>query len=314
MKRCKRTIGAAFCALLFALTVCCSPSPSRETAASVQPSKSDGAPALSGFSDADTGSGADQSFQSDALRIAIRRFEDPENRQVYYVADIRMRSIDAFRAGFANGAFESGVENAEAFSLREHAVLAINGSFNAGLVVHDGVVYQEPDEIHNGILILYRDGSMEAIDREAFDLAAAEARGMLHAWQFGPALVHDGKPNEALMTDSFGARHARILFGYYEPGHYVAVAVDGRRKNAIGMDERDMTELMVSLGCKEAMNLDGGSSAIMTFMGKTVNDPPRTGMDDTGTGGRSLVDMLLFAEYDEKGNAPSLETLCDRQP
>ncbi len=245
-------------------------------------------------------------YESDGLKIGIRRVEDAEAHQIYYVADIRLSDIRFFRAGFANGAFDAGVEDAEAFSRRENAVLAVNGSFNTGLVIHDGLLYQQPDDRHDAILLLYRDGSMEALPLEAFDLAAAQKKGILHAWQFGPLLVHDGQPNRTQAPGSFGIRHSRILFGYYEPGHYVAVAVDGRRKDAIGMNFDEMVDLMAELGCREAMNLDGGLSAIMTFMGETVNDPPKNGAGDGS--GRSLADMLLFAEYDGEGSAPSLDT------
>lgn len=248
--------------------------------------------ALSGFTDADTGANALLNYQSDTLRVAIRRCADADARQVYYVADIRIRDLRSFRAGFANGAFDSGTENAEAFAAREGAVLAINGSFNTGLVVHDGTVYQDPDDQHDGVLALYADGSMEALPLDAFDLDAALEAGLVHAWQFGPVLVHEGKPVTPPDTDAFGIRHARIMLGYVEPGHYIAAAVDGRRADAIGMDVSDMVALMESLGCVEAMNLDGGLSAIMVFQGKTVNDPPRLGAD--GDRGRNLTDMVLF--------------------
>ena len=256
--------------------------------------------------------GGYRSYRSEGLRIGIRKVVDEEEQQTYYVADIRISDVRYFRAGFANGAFGGGTEDAESFSRRENAVLAINGSFNTGLVIHDGIVYQQPDDKHDAILLLFRDGSMEAIPREAFDLAEAQRKGVVHAWQFGPLLVHEGQPNTAQAPGSYGIRHSRILFGYYEPGHYVAVAVDGRRKDAVGMDLDDMVALMTQLGCTEAINLDGGLSAIMTFMGETVNDPPKNRSD--GSGGRYLADMLLFAEYDGKGNAPALDTLRERAP
>ncbi len=282
------------------------PSPTREPV--------EGDVAFDRFPTYDTGADADWSYQSDELKIAIRRYEDEEEKQVYYVADVWLRNIRSFRAGFANGAYNRGTEDAEAFSVRENAVLGVNGSYNTGLVVHDGTLYRPLDEKHEAVMALYRDGSMEALSREAFDLEAAQSKGLVHAWQFGPLLVHDGKPNEAESFGSFGIRHSRIMLGYYEPGHYVAVAVDGRRRDAIGMDANDMIELMVSLGCKEAINLDGGLSAIMTFMGKTVNDPPKANADDAASGGRNLADMLLFAAYDDGGSAPPLDTLEARTP
>lgn len=250
-------------------------------------------------------------YESDGLCVEIRRYADEEARQVYYVADIRLSDIRFFRAGFANGAFGQGTEDAEAFSRRENAVLAVNGSFNTGLVIRDGVLYQQADDKHDAILLLYRDGSMEALACEDFDLAAAQAKGVLHAWQFGPLLMHDGKPNRTQAQGSFGIRHSRILFGYYEPGHYVAVAVDGRRKDAIGMNFDEMVDLMEGLGCKEAMNLDGGLSAIMTFKGETVNDPPKNG---AGSGGRRLADMLLFGKYDAEGSVSPSDAADTEQP
>ena len=75
------------------------------------------------------------------------------------------------------------------------------------------------------------------------------------------------------------------------------------------MNNYEMVELMQSLGCQEAMNLDGGTSAIMTFMGKIINDPPGDDKDGDGKGGRNLVDMLLFAAYDANGDAPALDTI-----
>ena len=261
------------------------------------------------FPNYDTGVDADYSYQSDELRIAIRRYEDPEISSVYYVADIWMRNINCFRAGFGNGAFNHGNEDAESFATREHAILAINGSYNMGLVIHDGQLRKKLDEKHTGVMVLYRDGTMEAVRRKDFDLAAAQEKGIVHAWQFGPMLVHDGKPSDA-NYNTYATRHSRIIFGYYEPGHYVAVAVDGRRKDAIGMNNLEMVELMTELGCKEAMNLDGGYSAIMTFMGVIVNDPPKpASKEEEAKGGRKLMDMLLFAEYDANGDAPALDTI-----
>lgn len=267
------------------------------------------------FPDYDTGTDADWSYQSNTLRIAIRQYRDPEARQTYYVADIRIRSLRSFGAGFANGRFNSGGEDAEAFSVRENAVLAINGSYNTGLVVHYGEEYQAPcDRQDAAVLLLYRDGSMEALPLGSYDPEAARQKGLIHAWQFGPLLVHGGQPNAEQPSGTFGIRHSRILFGYYEPGHYVAVAVDGRRKDAIGMDTEDMVGLMMKLGCKEAINLDGGCSAIMTFMGETVNRPPKVRAGETDVNGRMLVDMLLFAEYDAEGNAPELGSLAAKRP
>lgn len=263
------------------------------------------------FPNYDTGTDADYSYQSDELRIAVRKTVDEELQQVYYVADIWMRNVNCFRTGFGRGTFNTGTEDGEKFATREHAVLAVNGSVNYGLVIHNRVktkgVQRNID--YKGICILYEDGTMQVFDieKDRFNLNNEEKKGVVNAWQFGPVLVKDGEIAGKFAT--FGTRHPRIMIGYYEPGHYVVVAVDGRSKKAIGMNNYEMAELMYNLGCKEAMNLDGGTSAMMVFMGECISNPSGVDTDGDGKAGRNLHDMLLFAEYDRDGNAPALEDI-----
>ena len=267
------------------------------------------------FPAAETDEDADWSYQSDELRIAIKRCEDEDEDTplVYYVADIWIRNISSFRMGFARGKYNTGWEDPEKFAEREHAILGFSGSFNKGLVIHNGVktkgVEKSNAGFRSGIFVIYQDGSAKVINRakkENFDYDKENKLhgGIRHALQFGPVLVQNGEINEKLNTYT---RQPRIMFGYCEPGHYIAVAVDGRTKTSIGMTEQEMGELMLSLGCKDAMNLDGGYSAAMVFMGKTISTPaPRKEEDGTVAEGRNIVDMLLFAEYDADGNAPEL--------
>ena len=88
----------------------------------------------------------------------------------------------------------------------------------------------------------------------------------------------------------------------------MVVAVDGRTKKAIGMTEEEEAELMYSLGCQEAMNMDGGTSAVMVFMGKIISSPSNMGTG-RAEGGRKLLDMVLLGEFDAEGNAPALSDI-----
>ena len=101
------------------------------------------------------------------------------------------------------------------------------------------------------------------------------------------------------------------MLGCYEPGHYVIVTCDGGRSDATGMTQQEMADLLSSFGVQQAINLDGGTSAVMVFMGEIINKPEYRGKDEKGKSlyGRPLVDMLLFAAYDENGVAPDLSTL-----
>ncbi len=267
------------------------------------------------FPDYDTGADADYSYQSDELRVAIRKIVDEDEGQIYYIADIWVRNLSSFRMGFAHGKFDSGHEDPEDFANRDNVIFGVSGSFNRGLVIHNGVktkgVEDNLIDFSSGILVIYNDGTVKVINRKAkekfnYNREQNAHGGIRHALQFGPVLVQDGKILSGLKKNE---RHPRIIFGYYEPGHYVAVAVDGRKKNAIGMTEAEMAELMQGLGCECAMNLDGGTSAVMLFMGKTINTPSGVDKDGDGIAGRNIVDMLEFAEYDENGVAPDLSTV-----
>ena len=268
------------------------------------------------FPNYDTGWDADWSYQSDILRIAIRKHEDNENRLVYYVADVWTRSISSFRIGIGNGKFNTGREDPEDFANRDHAIFGVSGTMNSGLVIHNGEVIKKNIDksditFRSGIVIVYKDGSVKMINRtkgETYNYQKENARngGILHALQFGPVLVQNGEIQKGLRKNE---RHPRIIFGYCEPGHYIMVAVDGRTKKSIGITESEMAELMLSLGCKDAINLDGGTSAVMLFMGKTINVPSGKDKDGDGVAGRNIVDLLEFAEYDENGNAPALSAV-----
>ena len=264
------------------------------------------------FPDYDTGTDADWSYQSDELRVAIKKVEDEDESLVYYVADVWIRNINSFRMGFGHGKFNAGREDPEDFAQRERAIFGVSGTMNSGLVIHNGTKIKNAESsdigFRSGIMLIYRDGSVKTINRakkQTFNYNKENKKngGIWQGFQFGPVVLQNGEIPTGLKKIE---RHPRIIFGYCEPGHYVLVAVDGRTKASIGMTEQEMGELMQSLGCTDAMNLDGGTSAVMLFMGKTINVPSGKDVDGDGVAGRNIVDLLAFAEYDADGNAPEL--------
>ena len=112
----------------------------------------------------DTGENADYSYQSEELRIAIDKIEDEDLHQVYYVADIWIRNINAFRTGFGNGAYDHGIEDAKSFVAREHAILGVNGSANNGVLFHNGELVRKTVDSKYGAMVLYEDGTMKAFN------------------------------------------------------------------------------------------------------------------------------------------------------
>jgi len=95
----------------------------------------------------------------------------------------------------------------------------------------------------------------------------------------GPILVIGGKRQrfDKAESDAFRHRfmvekHPRTALGWSEQ-EFFWVEVDGRHQNSVGMTLNELGELMIELGCVEAMNLDGGGSSTLWFDGKVRNRP-----------------------------------------
>ena len=78
------------------------------------------------------------------------------------------------------------------------------------------------------------------------------------------------------------------MLGYYEPGHYCFVVVDGRTSASEGLTIKVLAQLMQKLGCKRAYNLDGGNSSFMVLGTRTVNNP--------SGGGRASSDAIMIVD------------------
>ena len=76
---------------------------------------------------------------------------------------------------------------------------------------------------------------------------------------------------------AIGGRNPRTAIGYTEDNKLILVAVDGRENYSIGLTLNELANFMLSLGCVNAMNLDGGGSTVMYVNGRIVNNPQNQG-------------------------------------
>lgn len=89
----------------------------------------------------------------------------------------------------------------------------------------------------------------------------------------GPMLLTGGK-TEAVVRDKFNTnRHPRTAVGRKADGTVVLLTADGRNKMAAGLSMVELQQVMASLGCVDAINLDGGGSTTMVVRGEVVNHP-----------------------------------------
>lgn len=170
-----------------------------------------------------------------------------------------------------------------------NAAAALNGSYFdmdsvAGvcyLEVDDSVInrtrspklkWAKPESVINGAVIITKDNQVfvQQVKPESFYETSKEEKAVLVS---GPLLLLNGKktslPDIKLVTN----RHPRTFLCTTE-NDILFIAVDGRSANAAGMNLIEAQNLLISLGCVDAINLDGGGSTTFWIKDEGVINNP----------------------------------------
>ena len=212
----------------------------------------------------------------------------------YYVADIYVASLDNLKTYTAHGQMHYFDTQPPLEMMAEsNAIFAISGDFltyqKNGFLVRNGEIYAA--DRNYSICVLYPDGTMATHDRGTYNIQDILDQNPLQVWSFGPVLLDaNGQPRDSYdVSDAVSYPNPRSAIGYYEPGHYALVIVDGRQEgHSVGMRIPQLAQVFADLGCTVAYNLDGGGTAIMLFNGAVYSNQ--------SNGGRDLGDILLITE------------------
>lgn len=243
----------------------------------------------------DTVEQTENSYRSKDVSITVDKKTMGEGSKLvtYYVADIYVRSIDNFRTALAKDQYGRGFrESTLTMADRNNALLAISGDYygthNDGVVIRNGTLYRDtPND--GDVCVLYYDGTMETYSPQEWNSADAVAKGAYQAWNFGPMLLDKNGGAMESFNSSLNPKNPRSSMGYYEPGHYCFVLVDGRQEGySAGLTLKELSQVYADLGCKAAYNLDGGQTAVMTFSGAEYSQPYN--------GGRPVSDIVYIGE------------------
>lgn len=237
----------------------------------------------------DTGAGADYSHQTDTVRVAVKGYS--VGGVAYYVADVWIKDISSFRTAFAKNQYGQGIHQEFMKMAQDNkAIVAISGDYyNArakGIVVRNGLLYR--DTLFEDVCVLYEDGVMETYTKDTLNIDDAIARKAYQIWSLGPQLLDNGQPMQDF-NNSMKKANPRCAIGYYEPGHYCFMTVDGRQPGySEGFTLQALSQLFYNLGCKVAYNLDGGQTAMMAYGNQLVNRPYH--------GGRESGDIIFISD------------------
>lgn len=136
---------------------------------------------------------------------------------------------------------------------------------------------------------LTQDNKMYIIDSDA-DVAA----DVTDAVEFSPALIIDGQ----LMVGGFyewSGINPRACIGQSERDEILMLVIEGRMPGrSIGTDVQTCAEILIRHDAYNALNLDGGTSAVMWFDGEYVTKCSNTNIES-----RWLPNAWVYGNYEE---------------
>ena len=262
------------------------PTPTMAPTATPSPATGDFSDA---FSKAQLADGMDFVYRSDDYLIGIE--ECYVGDAVLFVADIYIRDIHLLKTAFAFNSFKGAYprnEDVMQLCTENNAMFAVTGDFvsirDDGLVIRNGEILQKNQ--YNSICVLYLDGTMAVYNLHDISRDELTSGNVWQTWCFGPDLLDDN--GQAMdIKHNLMRENPRCAIGYYSPGHYCFVVVDGRQKYySVGMTLTQLSSYMAQLDCKVAYNLDGGQTAQMVLDDGLVNMP--------AYGGRKVGDIIYI--------------------
>ncbi len=184
------------------------------------------------------------------------------------------------------------------------AIAAINGSFfdrdKGGSVSYyeqddsvysrtrsPGIKWGVSDRILNGAMVLQKNhifGIESARSEQFYEESENESFVMVS----GPLLLKDSIPQKLPDMSFTYTRHPRTCAGITHEA-IILITIDGRSDMASGMSLPEVQELLLALGCLDAINLDGGGSTTMWIKEKGIVNIP-----SDKTGERPVANALLI--------------------
>lgn len=231
-------------------------------------------------------------YRSGNVEISVSEQFDSELTVRYQVADIYISDISCLSTAFARNKYGSGYrEWTYEIGQRYGSIITLSGDYygarDNGIVIRNGTLYRNAKNV-NDVCVLYWDGTMRTFSPYEFNAELEMSNGAYQCWNFGPELLDDNGVAFTSFNSTVNKANPRSVIGYYEPGHYCFVTVDGRSKSSVGMTMQQLAKLMENMGCKAAFNLDGGQSAMMCAGTTVLNNPY--------SGGREVSDVIMILD------------------
>ncbi|MDY7396040.1 phosphodiester glycosidase family protein [Aureibaculum sp. 2210JD6-5] len=170
-----------------------------------------------------------------------------------------------------------------------NALAAVNGGFfnmkSGNLVTYfeknDTIVYKtisdsirrsQPDYFLNGAVIIDTNNKLQ-LGFAQLDDFYKESKNEKLVMVTGPVLLKNGKSVGLPMIAFVINRHPRTCICTSDEEIFL-ITIDGRSLLANGMSLLELQKFLLDLGCKDALNLDGGGSTTMWIKDKGIVNMP----------------------------------------
>lgn len=252
-------------------------------------------------------------YISASLHIDLQKWVDVKNKLVWYEADIRCSEetpLETYLNGknpgrFAQSPLTTARKNQIVLAMTDdHFGLRLdNGdgkNIPPGIIIRNRQIIIEKTRDRDksfpnlNVLAVFEDGSMKTFLSKEHTAREYLNMGAVHTFSFGPILVQDGKLSEYMLRkEYYSYKEPRMALGMIEPYHYFVLCVEGRmtESNNAGAYLTWLADKMIEKGAVEALNLDGGGTSCLVFMGEKINH--------SANSIRSVYSMIGFGTSDQ---------------
>ena len=193
---------------------------------------------------------------------------------------------------------------------RESALAAVNAGFfnmqkggSVSLLKVDGNIVNASDPKHVADKSFILKGALVLGPGKRVRVESAQADSLYFSRKYpsvlltGPMLLENGAEVALAKTPFNDNRHPRTCVCITDERQVLLLTADGRNAQALGLSLPELRTLLAELGCRDAVNLDGGGSTTMWIFGQpdkgVVNMPSDNKLFDH-FGERKVANAVLI--------------------
>lgn len=220
-------------------------------------------------------------FSSD--HIDIKLFVLSESKYTGYAMKVKLKSADAMQMVLGQDKLGASETTLSAVN-RSGAIAGVNaggfaddknGRYPLGTTFLNGTYVTGFQPSHSDLTFIGLDQQGKLIGGIFHEQAELDRLNPKFGASFVPILLQNGRKTEIPKKwQTSPARAARTVVGNYKDDQLLFLVTDGKDGNGnAGATLAELQDKLLSLGVKDAYNLDGGGSSSLIFNGEIINRP-----------------------------------------